>query len=247
MGIADELRCALMLGQDCWGSLIIYRSGQAGKFTPQDAAVVGSLGPLMAEMIRFTLLRQAIAQPADLPEAPGAVVVDREGTIESMSEAARPLLDDLNEGYPGPVALYSLAADLWNGQKAMAFSVAPGRSGRWIRLHASWLEPEGRRKIVVVVEPARPAELAGVLARAYGLTGREREVTMWIARGLSSKEMASELGITPMTVNDHIKAVFSKVGVQSRQQLVATLFFDHCLPRRQHGATPGPYGWFLDG
>jgi hypothetical protein len=40
------------------------------------------------------------------------------------------------------------------------------------------------------------------------------------------------------------EVVFAKVGVQSRAELVATIYVRHYEPRR--GATPGPYGWYLD-
>jgi hypothetical protein len=40
--------------------------------------------------------------------------------------------------------------------------------------------------------------------------------------------------------------VFAKVGVQSRAELVATLYVQHYAPRRAAGATPSPYGWYLD-
>jgi hypothetical protein len=40
--------------------------------------------------------------------------------------------------------------------------------------------------------------------------------------------------------------VFGKVGVQSRAELVATLYVRHYEPRRAAGSTPGPYGWYLD-
>jgi hypothetical protein len=47
-------------------------------------------------------------------------------------------------------------------------------------------------------------------------------------------------------VQDHLKAVFAKVGVQSRGELVAMLYLQHYEPRREAEATPSPYGWYLD-
>jgi DNA-binding CsgD family transcriptional regulator len=81
---------------------------------------------------------------------------------------------------------------------------------------------------------------------AYGLTPREREITALAAQGRSTKQIASALGISPFTVQDHLKAVFGKVGVQSRAELVAALYVRHYEPRRAAGSTPGPYGWYLD-
>lgn len=244
-GLVDELRSALMRGRNCWGSLILYRFGDSKEFSRQDAELVASLAPLLAQVIRNTLLRYAATYAADSPDAPGVVTVDEKGHIHAVSGTAEYWLEDLRSDHPEPAVIRSLILQLRTSSDGMVSAVAPGRSGRWIRLHASWLGLDGVGKAAVVLEPTRPVELAEILCRAYDLTDRQRQVAMWVARGLSSKEMASELGISPMTVNDHLKAVFSKVGVQSRQQLIANLFFDHCLPLRKQGATPSPYGWFL--
>ena len=63
--------------------------------------------------------------------------------------------------------------------------------------------------------------------KAYGLTPREVEVARRIARGLKTGEIAQELFLSPHTVRDHVKAIFEKVGVSSRGELVARLFADH--------------------
>lgn len=225
-GFADELRCALLQGRECWGSLMLYRAG--GVFTHEDADDISRLAPLVTRIVRFALLRQAVVKPDNLLEPPGVVLVDGQGHIEIVSEPARQWLNDLDYGYTGPEAVQSISLDLRNSGNGMAFAFAPGRSGRWVRLHATWADPGGHQETVVVLEPARPVELADILGRACGMTSRERQVTMWIARGLSSKEIGRELGISAMTVNDHLKAVFAKVGVHSRRQLVANLYFDHC-------------------
>ena len=110
---------------------------------------------------------------------------------------------------------------------------ARGSSGRWFRLHAA---PLGDHQVAVVVEPAGPADLASIVLESYALTHRESEVVPLLARGLSTKEIANEMCISRHTVNDHIKTIFSKCGVTSRGELVATIFADHML-ERHHAAT----------
>jgi DNA-binding CsgD family transcriptional regulator len=97
-----------------------------------------------------------------------------------------------------------------------------------------------------IIEDARPAVLSDVIASAHGLTPREREVTGLAAQGRTNKQIALALSISIFTVQDHLKSVFAKVGVQSRAELVSTLYVRFYEPRRQAGATPGPYGWYLD-
>ena len=49
-----------------------------------------------------------------------------------------------------------------------------------------------------------------------GLTAREVEVLRLLARGLSNKEIASRLVITPKTVGNHVEHIYAKIGASSR-------------------------------
>ena len=55
------------------------------------------------------------------------------------------------------------------------------------------------------------------------LTTRERLVAEAIAAGKTNKEAARELDITERTVKAHLGAVFDKLGVRDRLQLVLLL------------------------
>jgi DNA-binding NarL/FixJ family response regulator len=52
------------------------------------------------------------------------------------------------------------------------------------------------------------------------LTPREDQVTSYLRKGCSNKEIASELGIREDTVKKHLRNVFSKLGVRRRTQLL---------------------------
>jgi DNA-binding NarL/FixJ family response regulator len=90
--------------------------------------------------------------------------------------------------------------------------------------------------VAVLLEPARPAELASAIADAYGFTERERVVTELVAHGLSTAEIADRLHLSAYTVQDHLKAIFDKSATGSRGELVARLYFDHYEPRIRSGA-----------
>jgi predicted ATPase/DNA-binding NarL/FixJ family response regulator len=70
----------------------------------------------------------------------------------------------------------------------------------------------------------RPASEADRSARAPdlgSLTDREREIVGLVARGLADKQVATELCISPRTVDAHLRNVFKKLGVGSRTELAA--------------------------
>ena len=55
-----------------------------------------------------------------------------------------------------------------------------------------------------------------------GLSGREVEVLRLAAKGLTRKQMADALFVSPSTVRSHLEHIYAKIGVSSRA--AATLF-----------------------
>ncbi len=54
------------------------------------------------------------------------------------------------------------------------------------------------------------------LRQHFGLTQRESEVLLWIARGKSNRDIGDILGLSPRTVNKHLEQVYTKLGVENR-------------------------------
>jgi DNA-binding CsgD family transcriptional regulator len=118
-------------------------------------------------------------------------------------------------------------------------------SGHWLVLHASRLAgPGAQGQIAVIFEVARPAEIAPLIVQAYDLTRRESEILQSVVRGLSTNEMAETFAISSHTVQDHLKAIFEKVGVRSRRELVGQLFAQQYRPQFEAGRGLDANGWF---
>lgn len=66
----------------------------------------------------------------------------------------------------------------------------------------------------LMVDEAGGEEAA--LRRRFGLTAREAEVCLWVARGKSNRDIGDILGLSPRTVNKHLETVFAKLGVENR-------------------------------
>jgi DNA-binding NarL/FixJ family response regulator len=58
---------------------------------------------------------------------------------------------------------------------------------------------------------------------SHGLTTREQDVAPQVARGRDTRDIAALLTLRPATVRDHLKAIFTKTGVRSRDELTTLL------------------------
>jgi DNA-binding NarL/FixJ family response regulator len=57
--------------------------------------------------------------------------------------------------------------------------------------------------------------------RSTPLSKREREILQKVADGSTTRQVASELGISPHTVKTHLERIFEKLGANDRAQAVA--------------------------
>ncbi len=68
------------------------------------------------------------------------------------------------------------------------------------------------------------------LSARYGLTRRETELALLVAKGYSNQEISDELFIGASTVKTHISNIYGKLGVGSRKEMLKRLRADE--PRR---------------
>jgi DNA-binding CsgD family transcriptional regulator len=236
-GIPHELRAAFVIRGRVWGAVHIARRDQSGAFTQRDADALARVAGAIANGIRASLRFDA-ARRGSGSEAPGLIVVDADNAVELITPAARPLLDALGSdalAYADgslPATVLALASYVRRGAHRAGVEsnvvTVPGPSG-WITLHAS--QPTaGNGRVAIVIEPASGPRSATLRLEINGVTAREREVATLLARGASNSDIAATLVLSPHTVQDHIKSLFEKLGVASRQELVARVFLDEYLP-----------------
>jgi DNA-binding NarL/FixJ family response regulator len=123
-------------------------------------------------------------------------------------------------------------------------AVAVPTSSGWITLHASLPEGGADGRVAIVLERSVSRHSAALRLEAEGVTAREREVAALLAQGLTNPAIAEALVLSPYTVQDHIKNLFEKTGVSSRQELVARVFLDDYMPniaRRTPLASSGAF------
>jgi DNA-binding CsgD family transcriptional regulator len=249
LGLQDELRAVLRVRGACWGFVCLHREAAGATFSPEEARFVQRLAPHLAEGIRMGLLRQA-CELEGAADGPGLVLLAGDGSPTGMNQAAARWLEELGGRATGsdlPIEIAALATRLRHLDPAQP--VLPRlrvrlRSGRWAVLHASWMNADGNDAVAVIIEAAAPAEVAPMIMTAYGLSDRERTITGLICQGLPTRLIAGRLHLTTDTVQDHLKSVFTKTGVHSRGQLVATILQRDYLPRAIAGDTPHQSGSF---
>lgn len=251
LGIEHELRAAFVLHGQCWGACALYRDPARPDFTETDAELLARLGPVLAEGVRRVLVL-ARPHPELVTHGPGIVILDEHDTVTSVSPTARRLAATMLDVGLGPAdrlpaVVFAVAARVRAASESdlpMARAHVPTSDGQWLAVHGTRLDGEGEHRIAVIIDAARPADLAPVIASAYRLTERERDVAGLVLRGLLTRDIAARLHLSPHTVQDHLKAVFAKTGVHSRRELAARIFRDHYEPHLRAGHAPGPSGYF---
>lgn len=231
-GFTDELRVVFRSRAASWGALALYREGDAPPFAAAEARELGTASELLADAVQRCLFSLVSDLDPAHPAGPAVFIIDAADEVTHVSPAARTAIEELGGWEHGslPTSLLAVAAVARTGPVGSA-TRARGRSGGWMTLRAALLDgPAGRADVVVSVEPTPRADLSRLALAAHGLTAREEEVAVLVLQGASTKSIASALYLSPHTVQDHLKAIFAKLGVSSRRQMIAQLVLD--LPQR---------------
>jgi DNA-binding CsgD family transcriptional regulator len=237
-GLGDELRAALVADGTTWGALTLLRGEHRPDFAPGDTAFVAAVADSLADGLRRATLVEARAATRT-ERGVGVIALAADDTVLTVDPAAERWLAELCEGGCGgglPVAVTAVAGQAHRIAAGRAAAAMTARArvrtagGWWLVLHASTAAAGPDATTTVVVGPAPMEEIAPLIAGAYGLSPRERAVTRLVARGLATTVIGAELHLSPWTVQDHLKAIFDKVGVRSRGELVARLYFPAAAP-----------------
>lgn len=256
LALGDELRAALLTSGACWGFLCLHRDRSSPSFTPAEVAFIGRLTPHIAEGLRKALLFGSVTGSM-APNEPGLLLLAEDLSVVAITPAAERWLTEVAEmdgshklALPSAISAVVARLQAIERNTEMSPSLLPKvrlrtTSGHWLMLHASRLSgPNTQAQIAVIFEVARPAEIAPLIVQAYNLSRRESEIMQSVLRGLSTAEMVATFQISANTVQDHLKAIFEKVGVRSRRELVGQLFAQQYRPRLVAGRDLDANGWF---
>jgi DNA-binding NarL/FixJ family response regulator len=244
-GIPHELRAAFVVRGRCWGAVALARRKGRPGFDDADVAAIARIAGVVADGIRTSLRVEAGRHGAG-GSGPGMLVLGPGDEVELVTSPALELLAAMRSGGSDaapPGAVLALAAHVRGSGRAC--SVAVPTADGWVTLHASQPDAGTARRVAIVCERSATPAATAVRLESHGVTAREREIAGLLAHGLTNPEIATRLVLSPYTVQDHVKRLFEKTGVATRQELVARIFLDDYLPQITAGASLGADGAFI--
>jgi DNA-binding CsgD family transcriptional regulator len=244
-GFGDELRAAAVDQRGCWADVHLFRDSDDRPFSAADAQLLRDTSATLARAVRRAMVTPRPGTHRPAPAETGIVILDDDLRPRSWTASAqawfRALQPDASHTPDGiPVGVWSAVGRLRSLERGEVAGLAPrvmarGADGQWAVTEAARLHGDDS-SVVVSLRAARAEEVLGVVSRCHGLTPRERELVALLIDGQDTHAIARRLSITAYTVQDHLKSVFTKVGVNSRRDLVAGVVSQ---TRACTAATPG--------
>ena len=231
LGLGDEMRVALVVGGLCWGVLCLHRSASAKGFDVSDLDFVRRVAPDLARGLRRSITLYP-AKPNAVTAGPGIIILGPDLAIVSVNPAAETLLADIVDAdWPAhldlPVTIFAAATRLAGVDRDEVAPQTATRlrlgSGGWITVHVSPLSGGAGGQMAVILDSADTHHVSSLILAAHGLTAAQSRVVALVLQGRSTPYIIKELRISANTLQEHLHAVFDKLGIGSRRELVTAL------------------------
>jgi DNA-binding CsgD family transcriptional regulator len=222
----DDIAAACRDAHGCWGWLIAQGASDDRPFSDQDAKLLDDVSGTLAALSRRAFVAAPNYAPGTDPSPPGVVILDQQLNQTSWTPSARAWLDQMAPNVPASMKMIAsrlIANPHDQRRRASAHARIRTTGGVWAMFDAAILEGHGSGQIAISIREATADEVLDLLCHAHDLTRRETELVRQLVNGLNTQQIAERLYITPYTVKDHLKAIFKKVGVSTRGELVSQL------------------------
>lgn len=220
----DQMAVGLELAGKAIVALALNRSRRS--FNEEEREALNFLQPHLIQTYRnacaLTALEQQLASSRNLLEnlPVPLVVLDGRLHVKTCTPAAQELLARYFEhastrALPEPLRLWLVEKRQWLG-KPLPTPIADFRKVRGSGTLTVRFAGSGPGGETVLALEERTSPQSAQALRALGLTARESEILLWVARGKSNPEIAVILGMAPRTVQKHLEHVFEKLEVTTR-------------------------------
>jgi DNA-binding CsgD family transcriptional regulator len=182
------------------------------------------------------------AATLDLPGAPeGMIVVDLSLEPVAVDRGGEAILSELSETpFAGassfqlpPELRECLRAGLPAAQTSTTLRVSSTESQYSCRIFVMTPQNGAVSQPLLAIHMKREksvGEAVRRVGRAYHLTAREQEAVVGIAMGLTSRQVADRMNISPNTVNAFLRLIMVKMGVTTRAGVVGKLLNGKATP-----------------
>jgi DNA-binding CsgD family transcriptional regulator len=228
-GFRHELQTVCLSAKRGQALLTVTRRAATGAFEPRHLRLLDAVAPHVAAGIRAATIRASLAAPRAADT--GFIVLDTLGNVSLANAIGEHWLAVPDApGRPGRLWALHVVAGLLarslteeDADQPPEFDLADPATGALHRLRAERaIAVSGDPCTIILLEPITRADRPEALLR-LGLTPREAEVTLGILRGAGPQMLARELGVSPHTIIQHRRNVFTKLDVSSRRELMLRL------------------------
>lgn len=175
----------------------LYRSAREASFSERDERLKQILAPHLAHSINVSRLRQLRAATTP-PSHERFAVMDERGLVYQADNGFVEMLRREWVHWRGPELPGAIAA-------------TRARPHKWTGAHIAVRARQVKDMFLLSIRTATAADR---------LTPREQQVAQQFARGMTHKEVARTLGISPATVRNHLQTVYGKLHIGDKAQLV---------------------------
>ena len=230
--VGDVATVVFRDGFGLWGWVDLWRSRSEPAFTTEEIRFLAECVAPVTQALRQAQLRSfAEHSSAGGPQGVAVLVLSADLDVLAQTPQTTEYLrllvpPDLGRS-PVPAGAFNVGAQLRAVEAGVDAHPPSSRvhlhGGRWVTLRADRIgdASDARRDIAVTIELTGPADRLAVFVRAARLTPRESELVGLVVEGLDTKEVAARMFLSPHTVQDHLKSVFTKTSARSRRELVA--------------------------
>ncbi|MCC7411376.1 MAG: helix-turn-helix transcriptional regulator [Gammaproteobacteria bacterium] len=230
------------------GFIGVYRSRRAPCFSASDLAAGRYLAPVLGAAVQRITRRETVQVQAEAIEAlasqlpfAGVVVLDAKLRPLCWSDGAERIVRESSARADGAPTAWAGFADDAGLRAAHARLTDPLPGGRPPPRQASGEIRVGRRRqraryelrrldtgtgspcFLLGFEPRLRTLSAFERLRAQGLSERELDVVLAASGGITNREIAALLCISVQTVQTHLHAIYRKLGVRNRTELLGRL------------------------
>ena len=226
-------------------ALQAYRRDPEKPFRAGDVAFLQLISPIAGRALLSAMARERamLGSVAATGDPSGILLIGRQGDIRFATPAAERWLaalhdEDSRRERGLPVAIWAAMAHLRADHERKGTKIVTAIRDAQVEIEAS---PAGEDGVTaIVLSPHRPVTLPEV-PLTWPLTAQERQIVQQLLLGRGNREISDALFIAEHTVEWHLRKIYDKLQVRTRQDVVLAVFRQELLPgieRAELAGTP---------